>query len=77
MSLLLHIVWTPLGHLEEEMEEGLAIAWNLSQLSKLYEEPSVKALYLAERVTTQLIKESNAVPIAHRPSSFHPLSIQP
>ncbi len=76
MSLLLHIVWTPLGHLEEEMEEGLAIAWNLSQLSKLYEEPSVKALYLAERVTTQLIKESNAVPIALPPFILFPFSLE-
>ena len=51
MLLLLQIVWTPWGLLEEEMEEGLAIAWHISQFSKLYEGPSMRALYLAEKVT--------------------------
>ena len=57
------------------MEEGLAVAWSLSRFSKLYEGPSVGALDLTERVTTQLIGESNAVPIA--PPPFILFSIQP
>ena len=50
------------------MEEGPVIAWRLSLFSKLYEGPLERVIYLAERVTTQLIGESNAVPIA--PPSF-------
>ena len=34
------------------MEEGLVVAWSLSRFSKLYKEPSVRALDLTERVTT-------------------------
>jgi hypothetical protein len=58
------------------MKEGLAVAWHLSQFSKLYEGPSVRALYLAERVTTQLIEESNAVPIAPPPFILFPFSLE-
>ena len=76
MLLLLQIVWTPWGLLEEEMEEGLAIAWHISQFSKLYEGPSMRALYLVEKVTIQLIGESNAVPIASPPFILFPFSLK-
>lgn len=49
------------------MEEGLTIAWHLSRFFKLYEGPSMRAIYQAEKVTTQLIGESNIVPIAPTP----------
>uniref|UniRef100_A0A2N9FVK5 Aminotransferase-like plant mobile domain-containing protein n=1 Tax=Fagus sylvatica TaxID=28930 RepID=A0A2N9FVK5_FAGSY len=39
----------------EGMDERVALAWRLVRFSKLYEGPSMRALYLAERVTTQLI----------------------
>uniref|UniRef100_A0A2N9IT80 Uncharacterized protein n=1 Tax=Fagus sylvatica TaxID=28930 RepID=A0A2N9IT80_FAGSY len=62
----------PWGLPEEGMKEGLAVSWHLSQFSKLYEGSSVRALYLAERVTTQLIEERNAVPIAPPPFILFP-----
>jgi hypothetical protein len=58
------------------MKEGLAVSWRLSRFSKLYEGSSVRALYLAERVTTQLIEERNAVPIAPPPFILFPFSLE-
>ena len=53
--MFLQIIWTPRGLPTEGMNERVALAWRLVRFSKLYEGPSMRARYLAERVTTQLI----------------------
>jgi hypothetical protein len=49
---LLYDVWTLWELPEEGMDERLVVAWHLTWFSKLYEGPSMRAIYLAERVTT-------------------------
>jgi hypothetical protein len=57
------------------MDVGLVVAWHLSQFSNLYEGLSMRDIYLAERVTTQLIGESDIVPIALTPFILFPFSL--
>jgi hypothetical protein len=49
------------------MDARLTVACHLTRFSRLYEWPSMRTIYLAERVTTQLIRESDIVPIAPTP----------
>ena len=56
------------------MDERLVVAWHLTWFSKLYEGPSMRAIYLAKRVTTQLIGERDMVPIALTPFILFPFS---
>ena len=57
------------------MDERVSLDWNLTRFYKLYEGPSMRALYVAEKVTTQLTRESDIVSGAPTPFILFPFSL--